>query len=126
MALIQEHASSFSWKPSDMQEIKPEVMTHKLNVFPDPKPIKYKKKVFSKEKQQAMREEVEKLEEIRFVREVIYPQWLANFVLVKKVKEKYRMCLDFTYLNQVVTFDYFKLLSFPLGLVTLSIKNPCY
>lgn len=56
-----------------MLVIKPEVMTHKLNVFPGAKPVKHKKGVFGKEKQQATREEVEKLEEVGFVREVMYP-----------------------------------------------------
>lgn len=51
MALIRGHASSFAWKPSDMPRIKPVVMTYKLNVFPDAKPVKHKNRVFGKEKQ---------------------------------------------------------------------------
>lgn len=63
MALIWGHASSFAWKPSDVSGIKPEVMTHKLNVFLDAKWVKQKKRVFGKEKQEATREEVGKLED---------------------------------------------------------------
>lgn len=40
MALIRKHAPSFTWKPSNMPGIKPEVMTYKLNIFPDAKPVK--------------------------------------------------------------------------------------
>lgn len=40
MTLIQGHASSFVWKPFDMSGIRPEVMTHKLNVFRDTKSVK--------------------------------------------------------------------------------------
>ncbi|XP_021609076.1 uncharacterized protein LOC110612606 [Manihot esculenta] len=71
MALIWGHASSFAWKPFDMPGIDPEVMTHKLNILPGAKPVKQKKRVFEKEKQQATREEVEKLEEAEFIRKAI-------------------------------------------------------
>jgi hypothetical protein len=36
----------------------------------------------------------------KVIREVLYPVWLANIVLVKKKNEKYRMCVDFTDLNK--------------------------
>ena len=44
-----------------------------------------------------------------FIREVYYPNWLANVVLVKKANGKWRMCVDFTNLNKVCPKD-----SFPL------------
>ena len=44
-----------------------------------------------------------------FIREVHYPEWLANVVLVKKANGKWRMCADFTDLNKVCPKD-----SFPL------------
>ena len=31
-----------------------------------------------------------------FIREVYYPDWLANVVLVKKVNGKWRICANFT------------------------------
>ncbi|XP_043807307.1 uncharacterized protein LOC122721954 [Manihot esculenta] len=40
IALIRDHASSFTWKPFDMPGIDPEVMTHKLNVLPEARPVK--------------------------------------------------------------------------------------
>ena len=44
-----------------------------------------------------------------FIREVHYPEWLANVVLVKKANGKWRMCMDFTDLNKACPKD-----SFPL------------
>ena len=44
-----------------------------------------------------------------FIREVYYPDWLANVVLVKKANGKWRMCVDFTDLNKTCPKD-----SFPL------------
>ena len=44
-----------------------------------------------------------------FIREVYYPEWLANVALVKKANGKLRMCVDFTDLNKACPKD-----SFPL------------
>ena len=43
------------------------------------------------------------------IREVHYSEWLANVVMVKKANGKWRMCVDFTDLNQACPKD-----SFPL------------
>ena len=44
-----------------------------------------------------------------FIREVYYPDWLANVVMVKKANGKWRMCVDFTDLNKAYPKD-----SYPL------------
>ena len=44
-----------------------------------------------------------------FIREVYYPEWLANVILVKKANGKWRMCVDFIDLNKACPKD-----SFPL------------
>ena len=54
-------------------------------------------------------EEMEKLLATGFIREVYYPKWLANVVMVKKSNGKWRMCVDFTDLNNACPKD-----SFPL------------
>ena len=45
-----------------------------------------------------------------FIREVYYPEWLANVVLVKKANRKWRMCVNFTDLNKACPKDSFPLL----------------
>ena len=54
-------------------------------------------------------DEVNKLLAANFIREVYYPEWLANVVMVKKANMKWRMCVDFTDLNNACLKD-----SFPL------------
>ena len=54
-------------------------------------------------------DEVDKLLTANFIREVYYLKWLANVVMVKKVNEKWRMCIDFTYLNSAYPKDSFSL-----------------
>ena len=56
--------------------------------------------MFAQERDKAVAEEVRKLLEASFIREVYYPDWLANVVMVKKNNRKWRMCIDFTDLNR--------------------------
>ena len=72
-----------------MPGINPSVIAHRLNVNPTSSPIRQKKRVFTQERDKAITEEVRKLLEANFIREVYYPDWLANVVMVKKANGKW-------------------------------------
>ena len=55
-------------------------------------------------------DEVNKLLAANFIREVYYPEWLANVVMVKKANGKWRMCVNFTDLNSACPKENFPLL----------------
>ena len=57
----------------------------------------------------AITEKVRKLQDAEFIKEVYYPYWLANVVMVKKANGKLRICADFTDLNKACPKD-----SYPL------------
>ena len=61
------------------------------------------------EQYRALKDEVDKLLAINFIRESFYPCWLANPVLVKKANGKWRTCVDFTDLNKACLKDSFLL-----------------
>ena len=65
--------------------------------------------MFAPERDQAIAEEVHKLQEANFIREVYYPNWLANVVMVKKASGKWRMCVNFTDLNKACPRDNYPL-----------------
>ena len=92
-----------------MPDISPEVIQHRLNVNPERKLVQQRRRAFALERDQAVTKEVTKLLTSSFIREVYYPDWLANVVLVKKANGKWRMCVDFTDLNTAYPKD-----SFPL------------
>ena len=81
----------FAWGHEDMPGIDPSVIVHRLNVNPTSSPIRQKKRVFAQERDKAIAEEVRKLLEAGFIREVFYPDWLANVVMVKNSIGKWRM-----------------------------------
>ena len=71
-----------------MPGIDPNVITYRLNVCPSSKPVQQKKRVFAPERDNAIKDEVQKLMAAKFIREVYYPDWLANVVMVKKANDK--------------------------------------
>ena len=48
-----------------------------------------------------------KLKQAGAIKEVFYPEWLTNTVVVKKKKGKWRVCVDFTDLNEACPKDPF-------------------
>ena len=106
---LKENLDVFAWRHEDMPGISPKIIQYKLNVNPKRKPVQQRRRAFTPERDQAVAEEVTKLLTAGFIREVYYPDWLANVVLVKKANGKWRMCVDFTYLNKACPKD-----SFPL------------
>ena len=54
-------------------------------------------------------DEVNKLLATDFICKVYYLDWPTNVVLVKKVKGKWRMCVDFMNLNKACPKDSFSL-----------------
>ena len=71
-----------------MPGVSPRVIEHKLNVDPEKKPIQKRRRVFAPERNQTITVEVNKLLSASFIREVYYPEWLANVVLEKKANGK--------------------------------------
>jgi hypothetical protein len=71
-----------------------------------------------RKKIEAVRAEVQCLLDAGFIREVTYPQWLTNVVMVRKKNEKWRMCTDFTDLNKCGSKD-----DFPLAMIDQIIAN---
>jgi hypothetical protein len=57
----------------------------------------------------AVEAEVQRLQDVKVIREVLYPVWLANTIPVKKKKGKWTMCVDFTDLNKACKKDDFPL-----------------
>ena len=73
-----------------MPGVDPSVITHRLNVHPSSKPMQQKKRAFAPKREIAIKEEVQKLITVKFIREVYYLDWLANVVMVKKANGKWR------------------------------------
>lgn len=106
---LSRNIDVFAWKVEDMSGIDPKIAVHRLNINPGARLVKQWKRQFTPERREVIREEINKLVGAQFIREVQYPDWLANVVLVKKANGKWRVCIDFTDLNKACPKD-----SYPL------------
>ena len=106
---LKKNIDVFAWSHEDMPGIDPSVITHRLNICPFFKLVRQKKRVFTSERDNTIKDEVQKLMAAKFIRVVYYPDWLANVVMVKKKNGKWRMCVDFTDLNKACPKDCYPL-----------------
>lgn len=90
-----------------MPGVDPEFIVHKLNVDASFPPKKQRPRRKAQEHAEAVRAEVQRLKEAGAVREIFFPEWLANTVVVKKKSSKWRVCVDFTDLNRACPNDPF-------------------
>ena len=93
-----------------MTNISKDIITHKLNIDPSFRPIHQKRRKFTPERNLIIQEEVEKLLKTRMIKEVKFPRWLVNVVVVQKKNGKWRVCVDYTDLNKACPKDSFPLL----------------
>ncbi|KAM2040086.1 hypothetical protein ACFX16_034064 [Malus domestica] len=121
ISFLQENTEVFAWSYEDMPGISLDIICHRLSIDPKTKPVRQKRRSYDAERYEAMKAEVKNLKGLGFVREVNYPTWVANVVLVKKNPTKeslllqkvlWRMCVDYTDLNKGCPKD-----SFPLPLI---------
>ena len=97
----------FAWDAYDAPGINPSFICHHLNVDPSATPKKQPPWRPSKEHADTIRDEVRKLKQAGAIKEVFYPEWLANTVVVKKKGGNWRVCVDFTDLNKARSKDPF-------------------
>ena len=78
----------FAWDSYEALRVDPGFICHHLNVKPSVIPKKQPPRRPSKEHANAVREEVMKFKKAGAIKEVFYPEWLANTVVVKKEERK--------------------------------------
>ena len=83
-----------------MVSINPVHASHKLNVISSARPVRQKVRRFHPNRHQVIQAEVDNLLKSRFIRVIKYPEWLANVVVVPKKGKKWRVCVDYTDLNE--------------------------
>jgi hypothetical protein len=100
----------FAWCPADMPGIPRELAEHELKIFPNTKPVRQAMRHYSGLRTIAMGEEINRLLDTKFIRELKEAKWLSPPVIIaKKGTEVLRMCIDFTELNKHCPKDYFPL-----------------
>ncbi|KAL0401767.1 UNVERIFIED_CONTAM: Pro-Pol polyprotein [Sesamum latifolium] len=106
---FRKNKDIYAWTPQDLEGIDPGVIMHHLNLDSTIRSTKQKKRQFRPEKDKIFQGEVNKLLTAGHIREIQFPEWLSNVVLVPKPGGKWRMCIDFRDLNKTCPKDYYPL-----------------
>ena len=106
---LRKNVDVFAWDACEASRIDLDFICHHLNVNPSIPPRKQLPRRSSKDHYEAVKEEVTKLKQVRAIKEVFYPEWLANTMVVKKKIRKWRVCVDFTDLNKACPENPFSL-----------------
>jgi len=117
ITFLKSRTSTFAWSTKDMTGIPLEVTCHEFNTDPTFKPVCQKRRRMGTDRAMAVQYEVERLLKAGLIKEVQYPEWLANPVEVKKKNGKWRVCVDYTDLNRACPKD-----SYPLPHIDRLVK----
>ncbi|KAM2302315.1 hypothetical protein ACFX1S_033139 [Malus domestica] len=82
-----------------MPGLDPVIAMHHLAVKPGTRPIKQTQRRYRSELIPRIEVEIDKLIEAGFIRDVQYPKWISNIVIVLKKSGQIRVCVDFRDLN---------------------------
>ncbi|XP_073020195.1 uncharacterized protein [Primulina eburnea] len=106
---LEKNADIFAWSSSELVGVSPHVAEHRLNIIPGSRVVKQRKRHFGPEKDKVIAGHVEELLKAGQIREVQFPTWLSNVVLVPKSAGKWLMCVDFRDLNKACPKDCYPL-----------------
>ena len=107
VAFLRKNVDVFAWDAYETPRVDPNFICHHLNVNPSITLKRQPPRHPSREHAEAIRNEMTKLKQARAIKEVFYPQWLANMMVMKKKTRKWRVCVDFTDLNKACLKDLF-------------------
>jgi hypothetical protein len=89
LSFLDKNNDVFTWRTSDPTGVSRDIIEHKLHVNPSVKPRKQRLRKMSDEEVVVAKAEVQRLLDGGFIREVHYPSWLVNIVMVKKKNGKW-------------------------------------
>jgi len=87
-AVISRHLDAFVCTAADMPDIDPDFLCHHLTMDAKVRPVRQRRRKFNEEWCLVVKEETQKLLNAGHIREIQYPDWLANIFLVKKANGK--------------------------------------
>ena len=99
-----------------MPGLNPRIVVHNLSVKRGTKPVKQTQRRFRPELIPLIENEINRLIETEFIREVKYPTRISSIVPVRKKNEQIRICVDFRDLIEICLKD-----DFPLPITTLTV-----
>ena len=86
---LRKNVDVFAWNAYEALKVDPSFICQHLNVNPSVTPKKQPPWHSSREHSNAIKDEVTKFKKTGAIKEVFYPEWLANTVVVRKKNGKW-------------------------------------
>ncbi|CAN6688350.1 unnamed protein product [Malus baccata var. baccata] len=100
ICLLQEFKDCFAWHYTEMPGLDSTLVEHRMPIKKGYKPIKQAPRRMSKEIEEKVKEEIERLVKAGFIRPAKYVEWLANIVpVLKAITKAVRCCVDYRNIN---------------------------
>ena len=106
---LRKNVAVFVWDAYEALGVDPNFICHHLDVNPSITPKRQPPRRPFKEHAETIKNKVKKLKQAGAIKEVFYPQWLANTAVVKKKTGKWCVCVDFADLNKACPKDPFSM-----------------
>lgn len=77
-------------------------MKYHLGILSESPLVIQKKKTFARQRQPFIQENIQELLKAGIIKQVEYPKWVVNPVIVPKYNSEWQMCIDYTDLNKAI------------------------
>ena len=105
VALLKEYRDCFAWEYHEMPGLSRCIVEHRLPMKPGYRPFKQPQRRTDPKLYEAIKAEITRLYDAKFIRPCRYPEWISNIVPVMKKNGKLRICIDFRPLNRATPKD---------------------
>ena len=116
--LLKRYVKILAFSYEEMPRLQSLLVEHRLPLKPGAKTAKQKLRRLRPDLALKVKEEIDKLHKAKFIRVVVYPEWIVNIVPVMKKDGKVRVCIDYKNLNEACPKD-----DFPLSHIDILIDN---
>jgi hypothetical protein len=93
--LVRQYKDVFAWTLEDMQGLDPKFYQHTINLAKDAVPVQQRHYRLNPNYATRVKEEIDELLKVRFIRSVKKATWLSSIVIFPKKNRKLRVCLDY-------------------------------
>ena len=108
-AILQEYKDVFAWSYDEIKCIDPKFYQHHIQLQEDANPVKQQRYTMNTKYALQVKEEIDKLLKVWFIKPIAKAAWLSLIVVLPKKNGKLHICMDYHKLNTATVNDPFPL-----------------
>lgn len=107
--VLQKNKGAFAWDYLDMKGIDPQLCMHHIYREKNARPIRQPQWRLNPHLKDIVKEELQKLMDVKFIYPIPNSKWVSPLVVVPKKNGKWCICVDYRELNKAMQKDHFPL-----------------